>query len=120
MLLDTAHRQLGWPSRTKVLKPSGAGPSVYALLVQSKLGRALARRSDVTGVEIGILAGDPDADGTEPPLAIVCEFKDKATDAAIEEAHRLAWNFCRAPLLITLEPHLIRAWTNCERPRIQI
>jgi hypothetical protein len=82
------------------------------------LGRALARRGDVPGVKIGILAGDSEADATEPPLAVVCEFQTTASDAAIEEAHRLAWNFCRAPLLITLEPHFIRAWTSCERPRI--
>jgi hypothetical protein len=31
-------------------------------------------------------------------------------------AHRLAWNFARAPLLITVEPHQVRAWTCCEPP----
>jgi hypothetical protein len=36
--------------------------------------------------------------------------------ATIREAHRLAWNFCRSPLLITLEPHLVRAWTCYEGP----
>jgi hypothetical protein len=116
-MLETAHAQLGWPSREQVLNPSGAGPAVYARLVQAKVGAALARRNDISGVEVGILTGDPSDDATEPPLAVVCEFKSVASDAAIEEAHRLAWNFCRAPLLVTLEPHLIRAWTTCEPPR---
>jgi len=119
MLLDTVHKKLGWPSRAEVLKPSGAGPSVYARLVQSKLGRVLSRRDDIQGVEVGILASEPGANATEPPLAVVCEFNGVASPAAIEHAHRLAWNFCRAPLLVTLERHLIRAWTTCERPRIQ-
>ncbi|MDB5320058.1 MAG: Restriction endonuclease subunit, partial [Phycisphaerales bacterium] len=117
MLLQTLHQKLGWPSRDEVIAPTGAGPAVYARLVQSKLGRALSRSSGSPEVEVGILAGDPKADSTEPPLAVVCEFKRVASDAAIEEAHRLAWNFCRAPLLITLEPHLVRTWTTCERPR---
>ncbi len=60
MLLDTANEKLGWPSQDQVLRPSGAGPSVYARLVQSKLGGALIRRDDVSGVEIGILAGRPE------------------------------------------------------------
>lgn len=119
MLLKIAHQHLGWPTHEEVLRPSGAGPAVYARLVQSKLGNALARRNDVHGLDVGILAGDSMADATEPPLAIVCEFKKVASDAAIEEAHRLAWNFSRAPLLITLEPHIIRSWTTCERPRVR-
>lgn len=117
MILDLAHKKFGWPSREAVLSPTGAGPSVYASLVQAKLGRALARRSDSEGVKVGILAADPAADATEAPLAVVCEFDTMASDAAIEEAHRLAWNFCRSPLLLTLEPHLIRAWSSCEPPR---
>jgi hypothetical protein len=117
MSLDLTHKALGWPSRDQILKPSGAGPSVYAQLVQSKIGRALARRSDSQGVKIGILTGDSKANATEPPMAIVCEFPGVASEGAIEEAHWLAWNFCRAPLLITIEPHLIRSWSICERPR---
>ncbi len=117
MQLDTAHQRLGWPSRGEVLHPSGAGPAVYARLVQSKLGTSLARRADVKGVRAGVLAAHSRADATEPPLAVVCEFKTMATDGAVEEAHRLAWNLCRSPLLVTLEPHLVRAWTTCEQPR---
>jgi type I restriction-modification system DNA methylase subunit len=32
------------------------------------------------------------------------------------ELHRLAWNFCYAPLLITFEQGLVRAWNCCEKP----
>jgi len=28
----------------------------------------------------------------------------------------LAWNFSRSPMLVTVEPHLLRAWTCCEAP----
>src|SRR4051812_15521044 len=111
MLLEDAHQKLGWPAPAAVLRPTGAGPSVYAQLVQAKLGRALSRREDVSGLDVGILAADPFSNTTEAPLAVVCQFKRQASAAALEEAHRLAWNFCRSPLLITLEPHLIRSWT---------
>lgn len=119
MLLELAHEKLGWPRRDAVLNPAGAGPSVYARLVQAKVGGALSRRQDVSRVSVGVLTADPAADATEPPIAIVCEFPGVASEGAIEEAHRLAWNFCRAPLLVTLEPHLIRSWTTCERPRLR-
>src|SRR5687768_2160996 len=117
MLLDDAHQKLGWPEPSAVLRPTGAGPSVYAQLVQAKLGRTLKRRGDVDGLEVGILAADPSSNKTEAPLAVVCQFKREASAAVLEEAHRLAWNFCRSPLLITLEPHIIRSWTSCEPPR---
>src|SRR5205823_2201642 len=97
MLLELAHEKLGWPRRDAVLRPSGAGPSVYARLVQAKVGGTLSRRQDVSRVSVGVLTADPAADATEPPIAIVCEFTGVASDGTIEEAHRLAWNFCRAP-----------------------
>lgn len=118
MLLEFTHNKLGWPSRDDVLNPPGSGPSVYAQLVQSKLGSALSQRSNIGNARIGILAADPKADATEPPLAVVCEFDRMVSDADIAEAHRLAWNLCRTPLLITLEPNMIRSWTCCERPRL--
>ncbi|MBK5274605.1 MAG: N-6 DNA methylase [Desulfuromonadales bacterium] len=34
----------------------------------------------------------------------------------MQEAHRLAWNFSYAPMLITIEPGLVRAWSCCEEP----
>jgi hypothetical protein len=66
------------------------------------------------GVEVGILAADPEA--TQAPLALVCTFPRKVSEATLNEAHRLAWNFGYAPLLITIEPHVLRTWTCCELP----
>jgi hypothetical protein len=116
MFIDTAHNQLGWPSREQILNPMGAGPSVYARLVKEKIGKALERRPDVRGLEVGVLTADPDADATEAPIAIVCEFQNRVSDDTLKEAHALAWNFSRSPLLITIEPHILRSWTCCEPP----
>lgn len=117
MFVDIAHTELGWPTRDQILNPKGAGPSIYAQLVREKIGRALSRREDVRGLDIGILASNPDLDTTEAPLAIVCEFHNRVSDETLKEAHSLAWNFSRAPLLITIEPQLLRAWTCCEPPQ---
>jgi hypothetical protein len=69
---------------------------------------------------MGVLAPDPSDNSSQQPLAIVCEFQSAATPDALREAHRLAWNFSRSPLLITLEPHLIRAWSCCEPPTSEL
>jgi len=117
MLLDRAHRELGWPTQDQVLHPPGSGPKVYARLADQKLGGTLRRLEGDEGVRVGILAADPIAKATEAPLAIVCEFSRPVSPATLQETHRLAWSFCRSPLLITLEPHAIRAWSCCEPPR---
>ncbi len=117
MLLDLAHQQLGWPTKTQVLDPPGSGPKVYARLANQKLGDTLRRRQDAGNVRVGILAPDPIAKATEAPLGIVCEFSRSVSPATLQETHRLAWSFCRSPLLITLEPHAIRAWSCCEPPQ---
>lgn len=98
------------------MRPKGAGPSVYARLVKEKIGQAISRRPDVTGLDVGVLTSNPDADTTEAPIAIVCEFHNPVSEDTIKEAHALAWNFSRSPLLITIEPHLLRVWTCCEPP----
>ena len=113
--LDQAHEQLGWPSRDDVLSPSGNGAELTAKLASEKLGGAISRRSDGEGINVGILAADPDA--TTPPIAIVCEFPKKVSDATLKETQRLAWNFCHTRLLITIEPHIVRKWTCCEPPQ---
>jgi hypothetical protein len=58
----------------------------------------------------------PNADATEAPVAIVCEFGRPVADNVLAATHRLAWNFSRTPLLVTVEPHLVRTWTCCEPP----
>jgi hypothetical protein len=66
------------------------------------------------GVRVGILVEDPEA--SDLPLALVCSFDQAVPDATMERVHRLAWNFCRTLLLITIEPHIIRKWSCCELP----
>lgn len=116
MLLDDAHQALGWPEKRQILSPSGAGSKVYADFTESKIGVALRRKYPEVQVNMGILAMDPNDDATVAPLAVVCEFPLGASDEALEEAHRLAWNFSRTALLITLEPHRLIAWSCCQPP----
>ncbi len=117
MILDRTHVSLGWPRTKEILQPPGSGPSVYARLAREKLGRPLARLVDAGNVQVGVLAAAPRADATEAPIALVCEFNKPVTPQTLVETHRLAWSFCRSPLLITLDPHAIRSWTCCEPPR---
>jgi hypothetical protein len=53
---------------------------------------------------------------TESPLALICEFPRAVSQSVLREAHRLAWNFSLSPLLITVEPHIIRSFTCCQPP----
>jgi hypothetical protein len=89
---------------------------MLAELVQRKLQDPLRRMENGIDLRVGILSRDPMADETASPLAIVCEFPQSVSNQIIREAHRLAWNFSHAPVLITLEPHQIRAWTCYESP----
>ena len=90
---------------------------MYARLARQKLGGALGRLSDGAGVRVGVLSPDPEADSTEVPIAIICEFSRAVSQDTLEEAQRLAWNFSRAPLLLTIEPHQVRTWSCYARPR---
>jgi hypothetical protein len=114
MLLDQASRQLGWPDRREVIKPSGGGGRVLAALAQEKIGFPLKRIDAVA--EVGVLTSSPGGSSTEAPLAIVCEFQQRPSEQVLEVAHRLAWNFCRTRLLITAERNRLRAWTCCKPP----
>jgi hypothetical protein len=116
MSLHDAHKLLDWPAPAQVLEPSGAGPNVFAHLAKEKLGKAIERLQDGTDVKVGILAANPENDATESPLAVVCEFHRTVSGKTLQEAHRLAWNFSYAPLLITIEPGLVRTWSCCEEP----
>src|SRR5437899_12857310 len=120
MSLDLAHEKLGWPARGEVLKPSGAGAHVLARLAQSKLGGALARHPDGAGAKVGVLSPNPSGPQTQSPLAVVCELERQVSDQTLRELHRLAWNFSRCPMLVTIEPHLLRAWTCCEPPSARL
>ena len=114
MSLEQAHAVFGWPSKDEILDPKGVGAAIYARLANEKIGKAISRRADGEGVRVGILASNPDA--TEAPLAIVCDFPKKVSPETLLETQKLAWNFSRSLLLITVEPHIIRKWTCCEPP----
>jgi hypothetical protein len=118
MLLDATHANLGWPTPAQIFTPSGAGPGVLARLAQEKLGRQIARLPGGEGIQVGILANNPAGDATESPIAVVCEFPRPVPASTIQECVRLAWNFCRSRMLITLEPCIIRAWSCWEIPAL--
>jgi hypothetical protein len=115
-LLPAFQTQLQWPSPETVFSPPGAGPSVYARLARQKIEQPLRQTMQSEGVRVGVLVGAPNNDSSDAPIAIVCESANAITDDVLSETRRLAWNFCRSPLLITIEPHLIRAWSCFERP----
>jgi len=115
MLLDKAHRWLGWPQPQQIFNPPGEGARVYADFARRKIEEALKRGFPDLTVETGVLAGAPLSAETSAPLAIVCQFQKGASDEALAEAHRLAWNFSRTSLLVTLEPHRLIAWScHCD------
>jgi len=74
------------------------------------------RLLDGREARVGVLVGNPASDESDAPIAIVCEFNHAVSAATLKETHRLAWNFCRSPLLVTAEPHLVRAWSCYETP----
>lgn len=116
MSLEQAYSQLDWPLRSQIEHPTGAGAKIYAQLVEEKIGRVIRLRSDVKGLRTGVLTPNSSSDSTQAPLAIVCEFSHPASTETIKATHKLSWSFSRSPLLITVEPHLVRAWTCCEPP----
>jgi hypothetical protein len=114
--LDRVSATLGWPASDDILAPKGVGSAIYADLVREKIGSSLIRMGADAACRIGVLSSDPDAETTEPPLAVVVEFPQPAMDGVLRELHRLAWNFSHSPTLITIEPHLLRLWSCCEAP----
>ena len=114
-LLELTQERLGWPSRQDIMEPEGDGPAVIAKLAQRKLQTAISRKK--VNVNVGVLAANPRSGKTEDPLAVVCDFASDISDEGIlRESHRLAWSFCRSPMLITVEPSIIRVWTCWNRP----
>lgn len=118
-MLELAHERLYWPEPSQIWEPSGSGPKVYAGLASEKIGEKIKRKfpDDARGLEVSVLAANPKGDGTEAPIAIVCQFSRTVSQAVIREAHRLAWSFSRARSLITIEPQLLRVWSCCEPPQ---
>ena len=115
-LLELAHEKLHWPTPQEILEPSGAGPSVYAQLAREKLGRTISKLPDGQGVQIGVLAANPQGDSTETPIALVCDFPGEVSEETLKTTYRLAWSFSLTPSLITIEPQRLRIWTCYEEP----
>jgi hypothetical protein len=107
---------LAWPPPDEITRPSGAGASVFADLVRSKIGRALLQFSDARDAVVGVLMSDPGSSRTEPPVAVVVEFQADASEKTLRALQSLVWNFSHTPAVITLEPGLLRVWTCCEPP----
>lgn len=116
MHLEVVAKTLNLPNPTDIMAPSGIGAQVYADLVKEKIGRVLERKKGVT-VRTGILVANPNsADETQHPIAIVCDFAQAVSQDVLSFTHQLAWNFCRAPLLIVIEPTLVRAFSCYKNP----
>ena len=113
--LERTHEILGWPAPDVVTHPSGPGASVFASQVRNKIGRGLHRLCDGEA-RVGVLMANPDARSSEPPLAIVVEFRSGPNGDSLRELQRLCWNFSHVPILITIEPSLLRVWSCCEAP----
>ena len=117
MWLDDFSQNLGWPSAERVTSPKGGGQVHYTRQIKNKIGAALTKFGKGVQVDTGILSSNPDVDSSEAPIAIVCQFHQAVGDDVLREAQRLAWNFTRASLLITLEPHRVQAWTCALAPK---
>jgi hypothetical protein len=117
MSLDILHNRMDWPKVDELIAPQGIGPRVLTELAREKIERAIQRElGGESPVRVGLLTKNPSSSNTEAPIAVVCEFPRAASDAILALAHRLAWNFARSPLLITVEPHVVRTWSCCEPP----
>lgn len=112
--LEIAHKQLGWPKRDEIMKPQGSGPKVYLELARRKLETAISQLG--TSVNVGMLTANSHSNNTEEPLAILCEFNGKVDERVLKETHRLVWSFSRSPMLVTVEPTVLKMWTCWKRP----
>ena len=116
MSLQRTEIELGWPPKEQILQPQGAGAAVNATLAREKVGRSLGSLEGAADAQIGILSLDPSTNETQAPLALVCNFLRPVPVQTLAELQRLAWNFSRTPLLLTVEPHRLRAFTCYKRP----
>lgn len=118
MLLDLACDIFGWPDVSTILQPRGEGGAVCASDVAQRIREPLKRSHPGLSITTGILTDTPNSASTAAPLAIVCEFPSGASPDVLNELHRLAWNFSRTALLITLEPHRLVAWSCYQSPQL--
>ena len=116
MSLAQAAHELGWPEERWILEPPGAGAAVNAALAERKIRPSLVSLEGAGNARVGVLSLDPTAAETQAPLALVCAFDRPAPVTTLAELHRLAWNFSRTPLLLTVDTHRLQAFTCCEPP----
>ncbi|MCY2996128.1 MAG: N-6 DNA methylase [Planctomycetota bacterium] len=108
---------MAWPNASDLLAPEGAGPRVLADLAKEKIEKTIRLNlAAETLLRVGVLTKNPGSHDSQAPIAVVCEFGRAVEPRTLALAHRLAWNFARSPLLVTIEPHLVRTWTCCEPP----
>ena len=72
--LELFHERLDWPSPPEIATPSGAGAEIYARLAQRKIGQPLRLRAGRRGVRVGVLTKNPQAEDSEEPVGLLCEF----------------------------------------------
>ncbi|MDB5347957.1 MAG: hypothetical protein JWP89_6334 [Schlesneria sp.] len=116
--LDFLHEKLDWPTPDEIDSPSGSGAKIYARLAQRKLEQPLRLQAGGRGVKVGVLTKNPQAEDSEEPVGLLCQFNRALSPKMLHEVQRLAWNFCRTPLLVTVEKHLVRAWSCYETPNL--
>src|SRR4051794_36825361 len=108
--LELAHQQLGWPDSDILFHPPGEGPRILTELANQKIGQHLLGYSRNEKLTIGVVVSDYEASNSEAPVALVCKFDGVPSEEILRETHRLAWNFSRTPLLLTVDDKFIRAW----------
>lgn len=119
-MLNLAQTELGWPASDILFAPPGSGAAVVADLARAKIEQRIRGLDGGQNARVGILTTDPHSRSTQAPIALVCEFKGAIPIATLRELHILAWNFSRTPLLITIEPHRLRAFSCCEKPEREL
>lgn len=119
-ILTKLQETLGWPDETLIFNPRGETADGYARLAKQKIGQGLRRLAGRDGIDVGVLVRDQDSAASDVPLAVVCHFEFVASPALLAEAHRLAWNFCHAPILITIDPVELRSWSCFVPPTLAL
>lgn len=119
-MLKVAQSKLGWPSPDTLFNPPGSGAAVIADLARKKIEQRISKLDGGESARVGILTAEPNSKDTQAPVALVCEFSRAIPMDTLRQLHILAWNFSKTPLLITLEPNRIRAFSCCERPEQEL
>jgi N-6 DNA Methylase len=106
-------------SSDEIFSPNGVGAKVSAKLASEKIGNVIKREKGVQP-KVGILVGNPKAKETQQLIAIICKFDQSVTQDVVDLAHKLCWNFCRSPLLIVIEPLMVRVFSCYQKPERQL